>query len=87
MAITDIVYNMPWWFGTTDSMDMGLGGTPRVGDGQRCLACCSSWGLKESDTTERLNWTESHVAISWPQLRCGIIYILEFKDLVWKKEY
>ena len=22
------------------------------------LACCSSWGQKESDTTEQLNWTE-----------------------------
>ena len=32
--------------------------TPGVGDGQRGLACCSSWGRKESDTTERLNWTE-----------------------------
>ena len=29
--------------------------TPRVGDGQRGLACCSPWGCKES---ERLNWTE-----------------------------
>ena len=28
-----------------------------VGDGQGGLACCNSWGLKESDTTERLNWT------------------------------
>ena len=27
-------------------------------DGQRCLACCNSWGRKESDTTEQLNWTE-----------------------------
>ena len=26
-----------------------------VGDGQGGLACCSSWGHKESDTTERLN--------------------------------
>ena len=26
--------------------------------GQGCLACCNSWGRKESDTTERLNWTE-----------------------------
>ena len=26
-----------------------------VGDGQGCLASCNSWGLKESDTTERLN--------------------------------
>ena len=26
-----------------------------VGDGQGSLACCSPWGRKESDTTERLN--------------------------------
>ena len=32
--------------------------TPGVGDGQGGLACCSSWGRKESDTTEWLNWTE-----------------------------
>ena len=29
-----------------------------VGDGQRSLACCSPWGRKESDTTERLKGTE-----------------------------
>ena len=34
--------------------------TPGVGDGQGGLACCDSWGRKESDTTERLNWTEEH---------------------------
>ena len=28
---------------------------PGVGDGQGGLACCSAWGHKESDTTERLN--------------------------------
>ena len=33
--------------------------TPGVGDGQGGLACCSSWGRKELDTTEWLNWTES----------------------------
>ena len=32
--------------------------TPGAGDGQGGLVCCNSWGLKESDTTERLNWTE-----------------------------
>ena len=32
--------------------------TPGVGDGQGGLACCDSWGHRESDTTERLNWTE-----------------------------
>ena len=29
-----------------------------VGDGQGGLTCCDSWGRKESDTTEWLNWTE-----------------------------
>ena len=32
--------------------------TAGVGDGQGGLACWDSWGCKESDTTERLNWTE-----------------------------
>ena len=33
--------------------------TPGVRGGQWGLVCCSSWGCKESDTTERLNWTDS----------------------------
>ena len=36
--------------------------TPGVGDGQGGLVCCDSWGHKESDTTERLNWTELNVS-------------------------
>ena len=32
--------------------------TPGVGDGQGGLVCCDSWGCKESDSTERLNWTK-----------------------------
>ena len=36
----------------------GFRWTPGVGDGQGGLACCNSLGRKESDTTERLNWTE-----------------------------
>ena len=32
--------------------------TPGVGDWQGGLACCNSWGRKESDTTAWLNWTE-----------------------------
>ena len=31
-----------------------------VGDGQGSLACCSPWGHKELDMTEKLNWTEGH---------------------------
>ena len=34
------------------------GETLGAGDGQRGLACCSPWGCKKSDMTERLNWTE-----------------------------
>ena len=37
--------------------------TPGDGDEQGGLACCDSWGRKESDTTERLNWTEGG---EWP---------------------
>ena len=33
----------------------GFGKTLEVGDGQGGLACCNSWGRKESDITERLN--------------------------------
>ena len=36
----------------------GFGWTLGVGDGQGDLACCSSLGCKESDTTEEMNWTE-----------------------------
>ena len=32
-----------------------FGWTSGVGDGQRGLACCHSWGRKESDMTEQLN--------------------------------
>ena len=37
--------------------------TLRVGDGQGGLTWCDSWGHKESDTTEWLNWTEYHMII------------------------
>ena len=40
---------MRWLDGITDSMGMGSG------DGQGGLACCDSWGPKESDMTEQLN--------------------------------
>ena len=36
----------------------GFRWTPGVGDGQGGQVCCGPWGSKESDTTERLNWTE-----------------------------
>ena len=47
--------------------------TPGVGDGQGGLVCCNSWGLKESDMTERLNWTEL------------ILSILRKESVLWKE--
>ena len=48
-----------WWFhGITDSMGMGLGRFLEVVMDKGGLACCSSWGCKESDTTEWLNSTD-----------------------------
>ena len=43
--------------------------TSGVGDGQGSLACCDSWGCKESDMTERLKWTELNWNITQPWKR------------------
>ena len=50
---------MRWLNGITNSTEVESKWTPGVGDGQGGLACCDSWGRKESDMTEWLNWTES----------------------------
>ena len=47
---------MAGWYHWLDAHEFGW--TPGVGDGQGGLVCCVSWGHKESDMTERLNWTE-----------------------------
>ena len=44
---------MRWWDVITDLMDTSLSTL-----WEWSLVCCSAWGLKESDTTEQLNWTE-----------------------------
>ena len=44
-------FKSSWLDGITYSMDMSLGGLG-IGDGQGGLACCGSWGHKESDMTE-----------------------------------
>ena len=43
---------MRWLDGITDSMNMSLSELLGINDGQGGLACCSSWGRKESDMTE-----------------------------------
>ena len=44
---------MAGWYHRLDGSEFEL--TLGVSDGQEGLACCNSWGCKESDTTERLN--------------------------------
>ena len=46
---------MRWLDSITNSMDMSLSKLRGVGDGQGGLACCSPWGRRELDTTERPN--------------------------------
>ena len=54
-----------------------------VGDGQGGLACCDSWRCKESDMTERLNWTEQLVIESrfesrsfWLGSLCSALFLV-----------
>ena len=54
--------------------------TPGVGDGQGGLACCDSWGCKESDTTERLNWTE----LNWGSLPVSSARKFRGKQKYWE---
>ena len=48
---------MRWLDGITGSMDK-FEQTQGDSEGQGSLMCCSSWGCKESEMTERLNWTK-----------------------------
>jgi len=60
----------------------GFGWTLGVGDGQGGLACCGSWGHKESDTTEQLNWTELiclSLSLHFPLSLLSIIFFLQLR--------
>ena len=67
--------------GITDSMDVSLSELRElVMDAHGSLACWDSWGCKESDTTEQLNWPELtepyiiHKNINNDKNICKIVY-------------
>ena len=72
-----------WLYGRESEWTLG------VGDGQGGLACCDSWGRKESDTTERLNWTELNIIlIQWQLLFFPVTAIgkLKFRGALWLEQ-
>ena len=71
----------------------GFWWTPGAGDGQGGLACCGSWGCKQSDMTERLNWTEYSVELitctvghHWRR-ESSSIALASLDFALWKTEY
>ena len=60
---------------------------PGVGDGQGSLSCCSPWGLKESDMTECLNWTEYFIGLPALYLHSlpKLVQFWSNRDLFWPK--
>ena len=70
---------MRWLDGIADAINgRGFGWTLGVGDGQGSQACCGSWGCKESDTTEWLNWTDTVLVFFF-----FIIILFYFTILYW----
>ena len=78
---------MAGWHHRLDRHEFGW--TPGVGDGQGGLVCCDSWGRKESDMTEQLNWTELILvkSISKMQLNKWVIYNSIQKNNILRYEF
>ena len=78
---------MRWLGGITDWLyGHDFEQAPGIGDGQRSLACWGPWSLKDLDTTEWLNWTESpncspwmfYVILLWDFYFPPVIFLLAF---------
>jgi len=65
----------------------GFGWNPGFGDAQGGLVCWGSWGRKESDTTERLNWTDLNIAICCWMTALSFVYYFQICSLSIEKHY
>ena len=77
---------MRWLDGITDLVNMSLSELRELVMGQGGLACCDSWGRKESDTTERLIWSDL-IIITKCCLKTYISWLasITFKDLFFSR--
>ena len=76
---------MAGWHHWLDGRESGW--SPGVGDGQGGLACCGSWGRKESDMTERLNWTEYlGITSNFPISSHYLKFILTIETIIFHHE-
>ena len=48
-----------------------------IGDGQGGLVCCNSWGHKEPDKTEQLNWTELNIPLYICVISLSILLLMD----------
>ena len=64
--------SMIWLDGITDSMELVMD--------RKAWVCCSPWGYKESDTTERLNWTE-RILHSLSFVSCQVYWFSPFSHI------
>ena len=69
---------MVGWHHWLDGHEFGW--TPGVGDGQGGLLCCSSWGCKESDMTEWLNWTELKMLVAYSYIIFSISWFILLRE-------
>ena len=58
-----------WLDGITDSMGMSLSKLREFVMDREAWCCCDSWGRKESDMTEQLNWTELNIHIRTAEIK------------------
>ena len=66
---------MAGWHHQLDAPEFGW--TLEIADGQGGLACYDSWGRKESNTTEQLNWTESLIQVNRYSVPVQIIWAMD----------